>query len=234
MRSEPKFYFSLRSPYSWLALEDLTAHHGELARSLTWLPFWDPDATMLAELEEAGGGFCYASMSREKHLYILQDVRRAAAARGLPITWPVDRAPRWEVPHLACLAADREGRMPDLAVALTRARWHHGRNICDPGTVAAVAGELGLDGPRMAAAVSEPEVRAAAVRTLLAAYHDGVFGVQLFVRGPVKYWGVERLDAFATALGTAPAAPTDVTAAPSDFTAPLPLGSDMGHAGGCG
>ncbi|MEU0504544.1 DsbA family protein [Nocardia sp. NPDC005998] len=227
MKAEPKFYFSLRSPYSWLALEELMSRHRDLAQSLTWVPFWDPDRTMLAALQQAGGGFCYASMSREKHLYILQDVRRAATARGLSLIWPVDRNPWWEVPHLACLAVEREGRMPELAVALTRARWCEGRDICDPETVEAVACDLGLDGAQMVASVSTPQVRAAAVESLLAAYQDGVFGVPFFVRGVNKFWGVERLDAFASSMGAQPAES-------ADFTVPLPVGGDMGHAGGCG
>ncbi|MFI6042575.1 2-hydroxychromene-2-carboxylate isomerase [Nocardia sp. NPDC051321] len=227
MKTEPRFYFSLRSPYSWLAVEDLLARHRELAETLTWLPFWDPDGAMLAELEQAGGGYCYAPMSREKHLYILQDARRAAAARGLTVRWPVDRNPWWEVPHLACVAAARVGRMPELAVALTRARWHEGRDICDPGTVEAVGTDLGLDGAELARAASDPEVRAAAVEMLLTAYRDSVFGVPFFVRGVNRFWGVERLDDFASWLG----APV---AEPAARAVPLPVGSDMGHAGGCG
>ncbi|MGF0316462.1 2-hydroxychromene-2-carboxylate isomerase [Nocardia fluminea] len=227
MRNDPKFYFSLRSPYSWLALEDLMSHHRELAETLTWLPFWDPEATMLAALEQAGGGYCYATMSREKHLYILRDVRRAADTRGLSVSWPVDRNPWWEVPHLACVAAGRDGRMRDLAVALTRARWREGRDICDAGTVEEVATGLGLDGVTIARAAMDPSVRDAAIEILLAAYHDGVFGVPFFVRGRDRYWGVERLSNFAAGVGSR-------SAVPVDFTAPLPVGSDMGHAGGCG
>ncbi|MEU6560461.1 FAD-dependent oxidoreductase [Nocardia nova] len=176
MKAEPRFYFSLRSPYSWLALEDMLSRRDNLAHSLTWIPFWDPDAAMLAALEQAGGGFCYASMSREKHLYILQDVRRATTARGLPMTWPVDRNPWWEVPHLACLAAAESGRMPELAVALTRARWREGRDICDPDLVTALARDAGLDGERIAASVTDPRLREAGVRALLRAYRDGVSG----------------------------------------------------------
>ncbi|RDI17655.1 2-hydroxychromene-2-carboxylate isomerase [Rhodococcus sp. AG1013] len=227
MTATPRFYFSLRSPYSWLALEDLISRYRTLAETATWLPYWDPDGSMLAELEQAGGGYCYTPMSREKHFYILQDVRRSAAARGLAVTWPVDRSPWWEVPHLACLAADRHGRLPDLALALTRARWRQGRDICDPDTVAEVAAEIGLDGPAMAQAVSDPEVRTAAVETMLTAYRDGVFGVPFFVRGVNRFWGMDRLDAFASQTGVPPADP-------ADYAPPIPVGADMGHAGGCG
>ncbi len=227
MTRPPRFYFSLRSPYSWLALEDLTSRHRELAAAVEWRPYWDPDAASHAALTDAGGGYCYTQMSREKHFYILQDTRRLARDRGLTMTWPVDRDPWWEIPHLACLAADRHGRMPELATALTRARWTWGRDICDPETVAEIASELGLDGPVIAHAAHDDEMRAMATATLLDAYRDGVFGVPFFVRGPHRFWGVERVDAFADWLGVPETAPTD-------YTAPIPVGSDIGHAGGCG
>lgn len=227
MTRTPRLYFNLRSPYSWLALEELTARHRRLAETVEWLPYWDPDGATLTALELAGGGYCYAQMSREKHLYILQDVRRLAQARDLTVTWPVDRNPWWEVPHLACLAARREGRMPELAVALTRARWRDKQDICAPGTVAAIADGLGLDGTALAAAVDDPVIRAAATETLLSAYRDGVFGVPFFIKGTHRFWGLERLDAFASALELEPGEP-------ADFTAPVVVGSDMGHAGGCG
>src|ERR1700730_17100085 len=102
----PRFYFSFRSPFSWLAHRDLTTRHAAIAERLEWIPFWEPDETSERQLRDAGGSFCYTPMSRDKHLYILQDVRRLAAQRDLTVTWPVDRSPCWEVPHLAYFAAE--------------------------------------------------------------------------------------------------------------------------------
>jgi 2-hydroxychromene-2-carboxylate isomerase len=226
----PRFYFSLRSPYSWLTLHDLADRHPHLANSLEWHPYWDPDRRTLAALEADGGAFCYAPMSREKHLYILQDVRRLADERGLAVTWPVDRAPCWEIPHLACLVAARHGKLAPLATALTQARWQQGRDICDPATVADIATGLGLDGTEAAGAAADPELRAEGVAVLLGAYRDGVFGVPFFIQGTARYWGVDRLDAFAARHGAAP----EPLLNPGDFTAPIAAGSDAGHAGGCG
>ncbi|MFD3697137.1 hypothetical protein ACFWUZ_13460 [Streptomyces sp. NPDC058646] len=37
-RRPPRFYFSLRSPYSWLAYRDLHERHPDVADVLEWRP----------------------------------------------------------------------------------------------------------------------------------------------------------------------------------------------------
>jgi 2-hydroxychromene-2-carboxylate isomerase len=241
-RSALKFYFSLRSPYSWLAYHDLRLRYRPLGDRVEWIPFWEPDELSLRLLAEAGGQFVYTPMSRAKHLYVLQDVRRLAHERGLAFTWPVDRSPWWEVPHLAYLVAHRQGRGPEFIAAALRARWQDGRDICDRDTVGEIATAIGLDPADLRGAVEVPNVRAEGVAALLAIYRDGVFGVPFFVRGYDKYWGVDRLPAFVEAVRAA-----DVQEAADDPPAPVlagvsadPAGSaellatDGGHAGGCG
>jgi 2-hydroxychromene-2-carboxylate isomerase len=225
----PRFYFSFRSPYSWLAHHDLTVHHPEAAGRLRWIPFWEPDARSERLLAEAGGTFPYTPMSRAKHLYILQDVRRLAAARGLAVTWPVDRSPCWEVPHLAYLLAEREGRGRAFAERVYRARWQEGRDVCDRATIAGIAAAVGL--PAEAAAAADDEAaRRLGLEALLTICRQGIFGVPYFVNGFERFWGVERLDAFLTSLAAAPRpAPAAEPAAPAPGRT-----SDGGHAGGCG
>lgn len=232
-RRPPRFYFSFHSPYSWLAYRDLMDHHPDVADRIEWRPFWEPDPAGEHALKEVGGSFPYVAMSRDKHLYILQDVRRLARERGLDVTWPVDRHPVWEVPHLAYLAAAHAGKGPEFIARVYRARWTEGENICDPATIARLAGELGLPAETLGAAAEDDGLREEGTAALLAVHDDGVFGVPFFVHGFDKYWGVDRLPAFIAAL--ADAAPGD--GAP-DARPPtggtLAQGGDQGHAGGCG
>lgn len=226
----PTFYFSFRSPYSWLAYHDLEDRHREIAARLRWVPFWEPDAWSARLLEEAGGAVLYSAMSRAKHLYILQDVRRQAARRGLDITWPVDRSPCWEVPHLGYLFAARHGLGREFAALVYRARWQQGRDICDRGTVGELGQALGLDGGAVAHAADDADVRREGVDALLAVHRDGVFGVPFFVNRFDKFWGMDRLEAFVESL-EGPGAPSyklESVAARSD------AGAAMDHAGGCG
>jgi len=247
-RTAPRFYLSLRSPYSWLACHDLAERHADLAELIDWRPFWEPDAWSERLLTAARGRFVYTPMSKEKHLYVLQDVSRLAAARGLSVTWPVDRDPCWEVPHLAYLVARRHGRGREFVEAVHRARWREGRDICAPATVGRIAVELGLDPDEAAGAADRPELRADGTRCLLDVYRDGVFGVPFFVCGRGRYWGIDRLDAFADAVrATATAAARSARRPPESGPEPGAVAqeaaeaavatgrtTDWGHAGGCG
>ncbi len=227
-RRPARCYFSLRSPYSWLALHDLLRDRPDVADRLEWRPFWEPDALSEKLLAEAGGAFPYTPMSRAKQFYILRDVRRLTAERGLAVTWPVDDSPWWEVPHLAWFVAERHGLGRAWIERLSRARWQEGRDICDPATVGELAEELGIDAEAARGAVDDPDVRERGVRALLDIEDDGVFGVPFFTRGRDAYWGLDRLPAFLAALPVpAPDGAAELVAAG--------LGAvDAGHAGGCG
>ncbi len=227
-----RFYFSLRSPYSWLAFRDLLAHHPDVADTLEWRPFWEPDEEFRSELTEVGGRFPYVPMSRAKALYVLQDVRRLATRRGLTVAWPVDREPRWEVSHLPYFVAERSGNGREYIAAVYRARWEQGRDISNPDTIADIGAELGLDQVELSTAGKDPEVRSAALRALQAIDADGVFGVPFFVVGRERFWGIDRLaDVVAAVREGLPAAqPVPEDAGPELVTE----AGDQGHAGGCG
>jgi 2-hydroxychromene-2-carboxylate isomerase len=232
-----KFYFCLRSPYTWLAVHDLRVRYPDLDGRVEWIPSWEPDEVVLRMLVEAGGRFGYTGMSPAKDRYIRQDVDRLARERGLTFTWPVDRSPWWEVPHLAYLAARRHGRGTEFVEAALRVRWEDGRDICDPAVIARLGTVIGLDPVRLRTADSDPALLAEGVQALLATERDGVFGVPFFLHGTETYWGVERLAAFAEAVRSSR---VPVWAAPEPAAESLggngfePLVIDGGHPGGCG
>jgi 2-hydroxychromene-2-carboxylate isomerase len=231
--STARFYFSLRSPYSWLAYRDLLSRYPDVARAIEWRPFWEPDEESQRLLAEADGSFPYVEMSRAKSRYILQDVRRLARRRGLTIAWPVDRKPCWEVSHLAYLVARRLGAGERFIAAAYAARWEQGRDISDPATIAAIADDLGLDRLALSRAADDPRVRREGLRALQAIEADGVFGVPFFIKGYEKYWGVDRLPDFVAAVRGEPVAQGE-TAGPLDPVEAGAAAADLGHAGGCG
>ncbi len=241
-----RFYFSFRSPYSWLGYHDLLARFPDVAAAVEWRPLWEPDDDLLRLLTESGARFPYVGMSRPKSLYILADVRRLARRRGLSMRWPVDHAPHWEVAHLAYLAACRLGHGAPFVAAVYRARWECGRDISDPGVIGAIGAELGLDPRPLAEAAGNPELRAEGLRALQAVARDGVFGVPFFVLGHERFWGVDRLTDFAEALrGGQPTAagivepgeivePGGNADGGEDTSRDEELAAEAGHAGGCG
>ncbi|MGW3957061.1 DsbA family protein [Streptomyces sp. NPDC004752] len=195
-RRGPRWYFSFRSPYSWMAYRDLMKHYPDVAEAIEWLPFWEPDQQAVAELERDRVRLPYVPMSKEKHLYILQDVRRLARARDLDMVWPVDTAPHWEVAHLAYLAAQRRGAGWGFIDAAYRRRWELGEDISDPATMASIGEEIGVDPRALADAHRDPGIREQGMAALNSLHRDGVFGVPFFIVGFEKYWGVDRLSDF--------------------------------------
>jgi 2-hydroxychromene-2-carboxylate isomerase len=245
-RTPLRWYFSLRSPYSWLAYRRLTDQHPATATALEWRPFWEPDERSAAMLSGAGADFPYTPMSKDKLLYILGDIRRLAREAGLEPRWPVDRDPVWEIPHLAYFAAADEGLG---AVFIRRAyelRWEEGRNICDRAVMADLAVELGLPAKRLAEAADDEALRRRGLDALVDIDRDGVFGVPFFIHGREKFWGVDRFDAFIRSVTGEPAAAYQAPAAliradpvragrdGDAGLAALGTGGDQGHAGGCG
>ncbi|MFG2713690.1 2-hydroxychromene-2-carboxylate isomerase [Streptomyces goshikiensis] len=229
----PRFYFSLRSPYSWLAYQELMDRHPDLVERLEWVPFFEPDEESSRMLQERGGRFPYSEMSREKNRYVLQDIGRITKARGITVHWPVDKNPVWEVPHLGYLVAAREGRGHDYIAAVYRARFGEGRNICDPETIADIGSALGIAPQTLSTAASDPELRAQGVDVLMDVCKDGVFGVPFFVRGFTRYWGLDRLDAFVEHLRAEAPAPVPPPVASAGAVG-IGRSADDGHAGGCG
>jgi 2-hydroxychromene-2-carboxylate isomerase len=197
----PRFYFSFRSPFAWIAARYMKERMSpEALAQVEWIPYWEPDDRTLPALRAAGGDFLYAQMGREKHLYILQDIKRLTKSLGYEHVWPIDKSPWWELPNLAYLVAARLGKGPLLREAMYRARWEKGENIHTIETVRAVAAEVGLDPDVVAGAPEDEAARKEAVDALLRAYNDGVFGVPFFVKGFEKFWGVDRLLPFIAAV----------------------------------
>lgn len=237
MTRQPRFYFSFRSPYSWLAHHDLSKHYPGVMPDLDWRPFWEPDGQSERLLTDLGGRFIYTPMSKEKHLYVLRDVRRLVEQRGLAVTWPLDHKPCWELAHLAYFAAVDAGRGMAFIDRVYRARWQEGRNICDRETVSELAEEVGVSGVLAREAAEQDDMRRRGANALLAIERDGVFGVPFFIHRSHKFWGVDRLADFLHALrsdaGGAVKAAEEAGRLPM-MLADDPRATDQGHAGGCG
>ncbi|MBM0236885.1 DsbA family protein [Micromonospora sp. ATA32] len=230
-----KLFFSFRSPYSWMAIRRLRRAVPDAFEALQWFPYWDPDERTTAGLQARGAEFHYVQMSRAKHLYLLMDTKRLAESEAVPMAWPIDVDPHWELPHLGWLAARSAGRAEEFYDEVTAARWERGENICDPAVLAACANRAGLDPGTVTGAVDDEAVRHEGIGCLERAYLDDVFGIPYLKWGVQRFWGLDRLDAFlrvwrpaaaAPAASAAPAAPVAVAA--------VAQGYDTDTTGGCG
>ncbi|NHC16219.1 DsbA family protein, partial [Motilibacter deserti] len=122
MTKRPRLYFSFRSPYSWMALHRLQQALPDVHERFEWLPYFAPDETTQSVLDARGIEMHYTAMSKAKHLYILQDVKRLTARMGLSMRWPIDIDPWWVLPHHAYFAARRAGAGLEFYNAMCAAR----------------------------------------------------------------------------------------------------------------
>lgn len=182
------YFFSLMSPYAYLAGRRLEALAGQRSVDVAYHPF-----DILAVFQ-ATGGAPVAQRHAARQSYRLQDLRRRAARAGLPITlqpafYPVDARQA----SVALIAAQMAGFSVGLtAHAYMRALWAEEKNIADPTVVSDVLTAHGVPEADL-----EPH-RAAAedayARSAATAEAAGVFGSPSYVVGREVFWGADRLD----------------------------------------
>jgi 2-hydroxychromene-2-carboxylate isomerase len=240
MKQPPRIHFSFRSPYSWLSLIRMQRAVPDLFEQVEMIPYWDPDPATEKALHERDAEFHYVQMSKAKHLYLLHDTKRLTAQLGVPMAWPIDIDPWWELPHLAWLFARRHGRAAAFYTAVTEARWGRGANICDPAVLGPVAASVGLDPAAALAATEDPDIRTESATCLVRAYDDDIFGIPYFRLGRHRFWGYDRVDQYLDVLLPAldlaaldrPGAGADRILIAASFGPTVAYDTDT--AGGCG
>jgi 2-hydroxychromene-2-carboxylate isomerase len=141
-----------------------------------------------------------------KQRHSARDIERQAARAGIPYRWPS----RFPMNTVLALRATLVARTldPEKARVFThrifRAYWGEDRDIADPSVIAALAGEVGLDGQAIIEATSHPEIKDALKSETEAAKEAGVFGAPTFVvhlpnNERALYWGADRLEVAALA-----------------------------------
>ena len=166
-----------------------------------YVPFWEVDDLSRSMMEERGGEHYYTPMSKAKHMYILQDIKRITSELGLELKWPPSPDNQhWEIPHLAYIYAREQGRGKEFFDTILKTRWLQGEDITDPEVVKRVAVECSLDPEKTADAFNDQKIREAGTEELMKSYEDGVFGIPFFVHGYNKFWGIDRFELFVRSL----------------------------------
>lgn len=229
-----RFYFSFRSPYSWMGYRELEKRMSPTPPGIEYIPFWEPDRTSLEMLKATkNASFPYMPMNREKHRYILQDIKRLSEKLGYPLKWPVDKDPWWELPHLGYIAARQQGKAAAFLAETYRFRWERGEDICAPETICRISGNIGLDPAVAVGAPDNPAIRGEGVEALYKCFRDEVFGVPFFVNNFQKFWGIDRLAFFVDSLQETGPGRRSGNGMP-EAAADTPGCYDNDHPGGCG
>ena len=91
--------------------------------------------------------------------------------------------PKWQAGGVP-VGADRDGPALALAHRVLKALWEDERDTGDPGTLATLAGEVGLDADNLLALGTEARWAERRTADTQAALARGVFGAPSYVVGP--------------------------------------------------
>ncbi|PDT54625.1 MULTISPECIES: 2-hydroxychromene-2-carboxylate isomerase [Sinorhizobium] len=188
MTAPVDFWFSIGSPYTFLAVMRLSEVAEKAGVEVRWRPF---DVSEI-QAEANDGPFAGKPL---KAAYMWRDIERRAAKFGLPLRFPIPYplADLAAANRVAVLAA-QEGWCPAYAIAAYR-RWFVDREPAgsEPNLSASIK-EAGQDPARV---LEEASTRAAA-EALDAATQEakeiGIFGTPSFVADGELFWGHDRLE----------------------------------------
>jgi len=194
---EVDFWFDFSSPFAYLGATQIEAVCRAAGATLRWRPLLlgalfkqigTPDVPMFA-------------MPDSKRRYIAGEIGRWARWWHVPFRFAT-RFPMKTVSALRLVIAAGD-EAPPLIKRLFAAFWVEDENLDDDATLRRLTGEVGLD-PALVDRTREPAIKQALADLTAEARDTGVFGVPTCVvrdpRGPLVFWGQDRLDLVAAAL----------------------------------
>lgn len=190
-------YYALQSPWAYLGWQRFLGIAGDKGVSTTFRPI------DMAPVFAASGGLPLAKRAKQRQAYRMMELKRWRDVLNQPLIlepafFPVDE----KLAALMVIAHGEEGGdMGALSLAMLRAVWAEERDLADRATLDAIATKQGLDGKALMASAASQAIAGIYEANTQAALDDGVFGVPTFKLGDELFWGQDRLDLLARALG---------------------------------
>ena len=181
-RTPVEFFFSFRSPYSYLAAPRafaLADRHGA-------------EVVYRGVIPMAMRG---QAVPRAKRLHTLRDVAREADRLGLPFGPMHDPI---GAGALRCLLvaehAIDEGRVRGFVLEASRGIWAEAVDVATDAGLRLVCERAGLEWDACRAALADPALRERVEASTAALAALGHWGVPVFVCGGEVYWGQDRIE----------------------------------------
>ena len=191
------YFFAVASPFAYLGHDRFTAIAVRHGAQVNVKPI------DLGKVFAVSGGLPLKQRSPQRQAYRLRELSRWSAF----LDKPLNPQPRYfpvagDFASKATIAVSQQGSEPALrlAGALMRAVWVEERNIADPGTIADIAREQGLDGAAVTTRAESDEVSARYHQLTSEAIDRQVFGVPTFIYRDELFWGQDRLEFLDRAL----------------------------------
>lgn len=183
------YYFATLSPFTYLAGDGLSEVLARNNATVTYKPL------DIMALFGATGGTPPKDRHPNRQANRLQEIRRGAAKRGMPVNlkpahWPTNAAPS----SYAIIAAQNAGGgdLGKLTSSILRAVWAEEKEIADDAVIRECLSAAGFDPALADSGLLEGADTYA--RNLEDAIKAGVFGAPSYVVGEEVFWGSDRLE----------------------------------------
>ena len=188
---QPVFYYDLASPYAYLAAERVTA-------VLPVTPVWQP--ILLGGIwQQSGGGSWAMTDARAEGMAEIE--RRAEHYGLLPVRWPDPWPANSLYAMRAATFAQQIGRAVAFSLAAFRQAFAAGRDLSDIDNVVIAAAACELHPKALLKAIETQSVKDRLRDATAEAYALGVRGVPSVAVGDQVFFGDDRLEEAAAALG---------------------------------
>jgi 2-hydroxychromene-2-carboxylate isomerase len=188
---QPTFYYDLGSPYAYLAAERI---HSVLPVAPVWQPI------LLGGLWRRSGGRSWATTGARAEG--MAEVERRAEHYGLmPLRWPHPWPGNYLGAMRAATFAQGIGRAVAFSLAAFRQAFAGGRDLGELDNVVIAAAACELHPRAVLAGIESQSVKDRLRAATDEAYERGVRGVPSVLVGERIFWGDDRLEEAAAALG---------------------------------
>jgi 2-hydroxychromene-2-carboxylate isomerase len=184
------FWYEFASTYSYLSAMRIEAAAALADVDVTWQPF------LLGPIFKAQGWTTSPfNIYPAKGRYMVRDVGRIAAARGLAFLMPEPfPANALKAARLAVVGT-LEGWVAPFSKAVFEAEFAQELDIADEAVLRDILTGLGLDAPSLFARSGEPEIKEQLRTATAEAEALGIFGAPTFVTSDRElFWGDDRLE----------------------------------------
>jgi 2-hydroxychromene-2-carboxylate isomerase len=190
MKPNVVFWYEFASTYSYLSVMRIEEAANRTGVAIEWRPF------LLGPIFKANGWTTSPfNLYPAKGRYMVRDIARIAASRGLsfrmPATFPANglKAARLGI------AAQSFGATQDFTRSVFEAQFALGQDISSDEVLTECLAAAGLDPVQMWAASSQEPVKSALKRNTDAAQAFGIFGAPSFTTEDKELlWGDDRLE----------------------------------------
>lgn len=185
------FWFEFASTYSYLSAMRIETMAAEAGVAIDWRPF------LLGPIFRAQGWETSPfNLYPAKGRYMVRDIERIAAARGLVFRLPTPFPQNGLMAARLATVGVRDGWVGRFARAVYVAEFAEGRDISDRAVLADLLAGIGVAAEAAFAAAGDAQIKDALRSATEEAMRRDIFGAPSFVTADGElFWGDDRLDA---------------------------------------